>query len=166
MARESAAGRREGVGEGDAGGVGDGEAPPAREAVGVGERVGVADCVPLREGVPESVGVTEGVALCDVGTSSPARKKDAPRPHPGAMPCVAVHALAEHPDADHVALPPSATERNCSAPKLAFGGATVLTIVIVLTGSPEERTTAYALAAPGSTAAGTMSAHADKSIVV
>ena len=113
-------------------------------------------------------GVTEGVALCEFadGTSSPVRKKDAARPEPGAMPCVDPHALAEHPDADHVAPLPSATERNCSAPKFALGAATVLTIVIVLEVSLQERTTAYALAAPGSMAAGTMSAHADKSIVV
>jgi hypothetical protein len=112
-------------------------------------------------------GVTAGVGLCELSvTSSPDRKKAAARPEPGDMPCVAVHVFTEHPDADHVAPEPSATERKASAPKFAFENVRTLTIAIVLDGSLFAMTMAYALAAPGSTAAGTRNEHAEKSTTV
>ena len=113
-------------------------------------------------------GVTVGVGLCElfVGTSSPERKKAAASPVPGVIPCVAVHAFTEHPDADQVAPEPSATERKASAPKFAFEYVTDFKIVIVFAVSLFAMTTAYALAAPGSAAAGTRSVHAEKSTTV
>jgi hypothetical protein len=129
-------------------------------ATGEGLGVMVADCVGLGEALTVGDDVRVGTPVASAAT-----KKGAPKPWPGVIPCVALHAAALQPVVYHVVPPPSARARKGSAPKLVPGGVTSLYTVSVCDVEGEVSTSAKAEEALGAPACGTTNAQADTSMV-
>ena len=121
----------------------------------------VADCVGLGEALTVGEDVSVGTPVASAAT-----KKGAPKAWPGAIPCMALHALALQPVVYHVVPPPSARARKGISPKLAPGGASSLYTVSVCDVEGEVSTSAYAEEALGAPACGMSNAQADTSMVI